>query len=337
MLDEIYLRLLLEVVSQEPKRDRLLTWESMKEEGRTDRKPNEQFAQVVKSVYAQDINSTLGLRFGQCLLPSQLCDYSRIFITSKNLKEGFEVGQKYFYLLGTCYYPLVMVNDGLVSISLMFPFKKKVSSLQRRFCCETAFSYLVNAIRATVDRDFVPDSVFFDFARPDYVDGYQQMFGEQLNFSAPLNVFQFDAALLEPTLKSHNETLHQMYLSKYLDGMQFMPSNPIDFEYKAISYLLLNHPNSFNSESLASMLNISVRGLQKKLSKSNQSFSGIANLCRKELAKIYLLQDKQCILYAAEQLGFKSVSGFRRFFKTEFNASPIDYIAEKQMERVELD
>jgi len=82
---------------------------------------------------------------------------------------------------------------------------------------------------------------------------------------------------------------------------------------------------------LASRLNISVRGLQKRLSKTGQSFSGISNQCRRELAKTYLIQQQQSVDYTAEQLGFQTNSGFRRFFKTEFNTSPSDFI-EKSLE-----
>jgi AraC-like DNA-binding protein len=74
------------------------------------------------------------------------------------------------------------------------------------------------------------------------------------------------------------------------------------------------------------MLNISVRGLQKKLNKHERSFSHIANLARRELAKIYLIQKQQSIDFTAEQLGFQTSSGFRRFFKTEFEMSPAEFL-----------
>ncbi len=93
-----------------------------------------------------------------------------------------------------------------------------------------------------------------------------------------------------------------------------------NFEYRAICNIMRHHP-------LADKLNISVRGLQKRLNKHGGSYSHLAHLARRELAKVYLYEDDHNLDYTAEKLGFQSSSGFRKFFKSEFSQTPAEYMS----------
>jgi len=262
---------------------------------------------------------------GAFLLPSRLCDFSRVLVTSENLLSALKLMQQLNYLQGTCYHPFVAFQGGKVSLALTFPYKENPGPEQRRFCAETAFAYLVNGIRESIAPHFKPSRVCFDFARPNYHAQYSALFGGDIHFDKTLNLLEFDDHYLYKKYTSHNPTLHQMYLNKFLDQARHSERH-ISFEYKAIACLLQHHPDALNSKKLATKLNISVRGLQKRLSKSGQSFSSIANQCRRELAKVYLVQEQQSLDYTAEQLGFQTSSGFRRFFKTEFEETPAEFI-----------
>jgi len=82
--------------------------------------------------------------------------------------------------------------------------------------------------------------------------------------------------------------------------------------------LMQHHPQAFNSQSHAAQLDISVRALQKRLHKSGTSYSDLLTLARMELTKIYLYQYKGGVEHSAQQLGFKTVTGFKQFFKSAF-------------------
>ena len=95
---------------------------------------------------------------------------------------------------------------------------------------------------------------------------------------------------------------------------------------------MLHHPHSFNCDTISRILNISPRGLQKKLSKLGTSFSALSSLARIELAKVYLVQQEATLEQTAERLGFQTVSGFRRFFKAEFGITTAEFMQQKVVE-----
>jgi len=324
MLDDIYPRLLLEIIPEELKLSSLGIQRLILEHN-ANHDSNAVFGKLIKSIYKAQPNSDIGILYGQCLSPSNLCDFSRILVTAQNLRTAFEVVEKTYFAHGASYYPFISHRKGVTSVSITFPFKTQVHPCQRRFCAEATFSYLINAIKESVDPNFKPLKVFLDYEAPSYTSEYQKIFGENIHFNAPLCLLEFDEKYLYPSLSSYNPALHKMYLNKCLDKLR-QTDRLQNFEYKATCFLLQHHPESFNSKKLATKLNISVRGLQKKLNKQELSFSHIANLARRELAKIYLIQKQQSIDYTAEQLGFQTSSGFRRFFKTEFEVNPAEYL-----------
>jgi AraC-like DNA-binding protein len=324
MLDDIYPRLLLEIIPQELKRSSLDIQRTIADHN-AGKHTKSVYGQLIKSVYMTQPESNIGIEFGKFLIPSNLCDFSRILITAQNLKSAIDVVDQFFFIHGASYYPLIHIKRGVASIALTFPYKNNIHECQRRFCSEASFSYLINAIRETSTPNFKPKKVMFDYPEPAYVKDYHPLFGENLLFNQPLNLIEFEEQCIYKTLSSSNPTLHQMYLNKCLDEMRSIEKQST-FEHKAVSFLMHNHPESFNSQKLATKLNISVRGLQKKLNKHDSSFSNIANTARRELAKAYLIQEQQNIDYTAEQLGFQTSSGFRRFFKTEFELNPAEYL-----------
>ena len=325
MLEDIYPRLLSEVL---PSEINLSTFDirRMLEAHQSGEDFNRSYGQFVKSIYLNNPESNVGLHLGKYLLPSKLCDFSRVLVTARTGREVLSLVERMYYIQGACYHPFVSYRNGRVRISLVYPYRSNPPEAQRRFCAETAFSYLINGIRETIAPDFKANFIHFDFPEPGYIEEYAGIFGDPLQFNQSLSMIEFEDHYLNIPLTTHNPTLHHMYLNKYMDFARDC-ERYASFEYKAISYLMLHHPEALNSQNLASRLNISVRGLQKRLSKSGKSFSCIANRCRKELAKVYLVQEQQSIDFTAEQLGFQTSSGFRRFFKAEFDTTPAEYLA----------
>ncbi len=77
-------------------------------------------------------------------------------------------------------------------------------------------------------------------------------------------------------------------------------------------------PASFNGQYLADALNISPRGLQKRLSAEGCSYSLMCQVVRKELVKVCLYQRHYELEVITACLGFQSQASFRKFFRTHF-------------------
>lgn len=327
MLDEIYLRLLVELL---PANLKLNSWETSRllEQSRLEEDAGRIYAELIQQLYHLDPDSNIGLRFGQHLHPGTLCDFSRALMTSPDFRTVVELISRYHYVHSASYFPSIHIDDATLSIALSYPFKPEVSVSQRRFCAEGVFSYIVNALRETIATDIQPVRLCFDFEQPRYAQEYARHFACELDFAHPLAMLVLDKKLLNRGLSTSNPTLHSLYLSKCIDQWRRGPKHR-DVCYRAMIALMQKHPESFSSPALAQELNISVRGLQKRLNKYDQSFSHLSARARRELAKIYLFQQGASIDATAEQLGFQTSSGFRRFFKSEFGQTPAEFLGRR--------
>jgi len=247
-------------------------------------------------------------------------------MTAQNIDSVFEAVEDVHHTHKASYFPFMRRRRNIYSLALTFPFKSQVSTWQRRFCVEAIYSFLVNSMEALVVDKFTPVRICFDFPEPNYTTQYSEVFGCKVQFDAPLNLIEFDERYLSLSLSTKNPLLNQLYKDKCIDEWQNNERSYENFEHTVITRMMKHHPEAFDCGTLANAMNLSVRGLQKKFTKNQTSFSQLANRARKELTKIYLIQEQQSIDWTAEKLGFKSRSGFSRFFKVEFDITPTEFL-----------
>ncbi|MFT6029041.1 MAG: AraC-like DNA-binding protein [Oleiphilaceae bacterium] len=322
MLDEIYLRLLAQLIPSSVKLN-MLDIKRLISQFNEGSQAKAAYAELIKSIYEDNPDSNIGLLFGQHLHPSTLCDLSRALMTTDNVQQIIKLIELYHFTHGVSYFPTIHIDKGKFSIALTYPYKTLTNDYQRRFCAESVFSYIVNSLRETVAAHIQPIAIHFDFAQPSYANDYK-CWQSPVHFNQPLAMISFDDTFLFQNLLTQNHVLHPIYLNKSIDNWR-KSERLNDLEYRSICLMMQHHPHAFTSEHLAKTLNISVRGLQKRLSKKGESFSHLSNLARRELSKVYLFQKKHDIEFTSEQLGFQTSSGFRRFFKQEFEQTPVEY------------
>jgi len=325
MLDEIYPRLFLEIIP-EALQIKNSDYQNLINGQKNDQSFSSRYGVLISKVYEYDPNSNIGLQFGKYLWPQTLCDYSRIIVSSSDVRSAFGLINKVHHIHGASYYPFTSIKNGVFSLALCFPFKDVVSANQRRFCIEAVLSYMANALKATTNREFRPLRVCFDFPEPSYLKEYQSLFGGNITFDSPINMIEFDDSYLSTPLSTSSSTLYSMYLKKSSGEWRKKARQEDDFERMVVSCMLNHYPNSFDCSELARRMNLSVRGLQKKLTKHGVTFSQLVNRVRRELTKKYLFQEQLSIDKTADVLGFQSRSGFTRFFKAEFNSTPLEFL-----------
>ena len=323
MFDEIYLRLLANVMPHEirPNKldfDRLLT------QFHAGTLAPSAYGLLIHQSYQHNPDSSIGLRFGQHLHPATLCDLSRALLTSANTSELLRLISEYHFTHGASYYPSINKTETHWSLALTYPFEETVPRNKRRFCAEAAFSYFINSFKELLHKPVKPRAVYLDFPKPVYADEYAA-WQCPVYFDHPLAMISFDSDFLNEPFHTSSPILHQIYINKCIDSWR--KSKRIqNLEHRAVCLMMQQHPDNFQSDSLAEKLNISVRGLQKRLNKHGESYSQLSHYSRRELSKIYLFQKKETLDATAEKLGFHSASGFRRFFKQEFHQTPVDYL-----------
>lgn len=76
------------------------------------------------------------------------------------------------------------------------------------------------------------------------------------------------------------------------------------------------------AEQVASIMGISLRGLQRSLEQEGQTFAALQNNVRRQLALQSLANSSQPITTIAEQVGYSTLSSFTRWFAGEFGMAP---------------
>jgi AraC-like DNA-binding protein len=323
MFDEIYVRLLADVMPESIKPntldfDRLLT------QFHAGTLPTSVYGLLIHQAYSHNPESDIGLRFGQHLHPATLCDLSRALLTSSNTRQLLKLIAKYHFTHGASYFPSIHIADDCWSIALTYPFENKAHRNKRRFCAEAAFYYFMNSFNELLSQPMKPKAVYLDFPKPVYADEYSA-WGCPVYFDHTIAMISFQSDFLEQPFHTSSPILHKIYINKCIDRWRKSASTQ-HVEHRAVCLMMQDHPDNFHSEALASKLNISVRGLQKRFNKQGESFSKLTHYARRELSKIYLFQKQETLDATAEKLGFQSASGFRRFFKQEFKQTPVEYL-----------
>ncbi|KZZ65505.1 hypothetical protein A3765_05780 [Oleiphilus sp. HI0130] len=319
MLDEIYLRLLLELAPEELKLSPLDAERVILGYGQTLESKNA-FGNLIRDIYGADPSSDIGLHYGRLLQPHALCDFSRVLMTASSFKRSLQIINELHYMQGAAYHLTFHESKDRLSIALSYPYKREISQEQRRFCCESIFTYLLNLARSEVSPCITPTRLWLDYEKPVYADEYRDLYGCEPGYDAQLALLEFSTEFSDQALVSGNHTLHNTYMKKCQDSAR-LAERYWSFDYRTTTHLMRNIPAAFNSEHLSQELSISPRGLQKKLNILNTSFSALCTQARAELVKVFLVQQGKSIEATAELMGFQTTSGFRRFFKTEFGMS----------------
>ena len=277
---------------------------------------------IIGAVYKVNPTSSLGLKFGLELTASKLCDLSRLMVTAKDVSNCLQLIPQVAHIQKAPFYPFVTQQEGIVSISVTFPYDKTLSQQHRRFYVESLFVYIKHFCQDFFEQPYTPSSISLDYDAPPYAQEYHQAFDCHVSFNCPLSVMRFKVNNPHNPLITSHTLLHNIYLKRAMETAQ--KDNGVEHtKFQITNTLMQHHPQSLNSQSHADQFDISVRALQKRLHKTGTSYSDLLALARMELTKIYLYQHKVDTEQSAQQLGFKTVAGFKQFFKATFSM-PLD-------------
>ncbi len=283
------------------------------------------FSDLIQHAYQLDEKTDLGLQFGKQLMPVSACEFSRMLTSVATVRDFFTTLVAQYHRLGLKPYPIWFEDGAYACIALTYPYQRmsmragfsrsKRRSLNR-FCSESFYAYCVNVLRSLVDESIHPDYMAFDYPAPDYRQQYVNFFRCPVEFNAGLSLIRFPRSVLARPLTSANPYLHQAYMDRFSEQWHDARREQ-RCDYRAVTLMMLNAPHCFQIGQLAERMNISVRGLQKRLKNENSSFSELTQQVRRELLKICLVKSDQSLEDSAYLLGFQTLASFKRFFREQ--------------------
>ena len=160
---------------------------------------------------------------------------------------------------------------------------------------------------------------------PDFYDDYRVMFSDNLRFDRPRTRMIFSADCLDLPIKRSPEELKRFLahapaniLVKYRDPDSL--ANRIKHDLRQMP------PDTWpETDGLATSLCISASTLRRRLADEGQTYQGLKDSVRKELAIVWLAEADISFVEIAARLGFSDVSSFYKAFRKWSGSNPGHY------------
>ncbi len=201
-------------------------------------------------------------------------------------------------------------------------FTHEVTGQRQPMECAVALSFLQG--RRSIGEEFAVREVCFAHPAPARVSEQERLFQAPVRYAAPRNELVFDSALLERPQR-HAEPRLLGVLSRQLE--ELMSRLPETRSCSAlVQRLMLDElpDREPTVRSVARLLRVSPRSLQRRLSEEGTSFNGLLDELRRDLALRYLEDRRLSIGEVGFLLGFSEVSAFHRAFKRWTGTTPTE-------------
>ncbi|PIB42183.1 AraC family transcriptional regulator [Pseudomonas sp. 2822-15] len=160
---------------------------------------------------------------------------------------------------------------------------------------------------------------------PEFCDDYRVMFSDNLRFDRPRTRMIFSADCLDLPIKRSPEELKR-FLAHAPANILVKYRDPTSLANR-IKHDLRHMPaNTWpETEGLAANLCISASTLRRRLADEGQTYQGLKDSVRKELAIVWLAEADISFVEIAVRLGFADVSSFYKAFRKWSGSNPGHY------------
>jgi len=266
----------------------------------------------------------IGFEFGKLISPDRWGLITQIAFSSPNLESALNNHLKYQTLAGDIGFPVIQKSANEITFNWVPTYR----------CCRhtveeimTSWVALVNGL-STYPINLKQVS-FSHHLNDESVAQYQEYFSCCVEFNSSSNRILADSSILNSEFACYEPEIYNL-LKNHADKAlaNLIREFPLDAIARFISRNLITQ--NCNVESCAKNLNVSVRTLQRHLSKQNLNFSMLADSIRQNRS-IALVEDPSLDLtYVAHILGFSEQSSFSRAFKRWSGQTPRDFRATKK-------
>ena len=166
-----------------------------------------------------------------------------------------------------------------------------------------------------------------DLAQPEPIHGeeYRVLFGRETRFGRGRTVLRFDATALALAVVRRPADLRD-FLQAAPANFLVRYRNPDSLAARIRHSLRRREPADWpDFDTLAKQFNASASTLRRRLDEEGQSYQGIKDALRRDMAIELLGQGDASVLEVAQRIGFAEASAFHRAFRKWTGASPASY------------
>lgn len=276
---------------------------------------------VLKVLTGPDV----GIRFGSEVLVRDVGLVGYLMLHSRTLREALERLARFGRILDDAYPPSLVVDGDRAEYSWE-PYRRLLSGFERISDHELAAHLTV--IREIVGLELRPVRVRLPYTeKPSSLAAHRDFFRAPLEFGAGHSGLVFKAEHLDLPIRSADEELGR-YLESYAEEVleDLAPEGGLLERVERALWAEMKEGH-LDLESVASVLAMSPRTLQRRLRDTGTSFSALRDEFRRRMAT-RLLEDQELAVYeVAFLLGYSEPSTFHRAFRRWTDSSPRQYRA----------
>jgi AraC-like DNA-binding protein len=245
----------------------------------------------------------------------------RAALAQPSLADGLETGLGFLSLMLERMPAQLVRQQSLAEIVLLEP----APEANRAF---TYFTYwmIVHGVACWLAGRRIPIlAIELRCPQPDFCDDYQVMFSDNLRFDRPRTRMIFSADCLDLPIKRSPEELKR-FLAHAPANILVKYRDP-DSLATRIKHDLRQLPADTwpETEGLAASLCVSASTLRRRLAEEGQTYQGLKDSVRKELAIVWLAEPQLSFAEIAERLGFADTSSFYKAFRKWSGSNPGHY------------
>ena len=201
-----------------------------------------------------------------------------------------------------------------------------------RQAIEQLMAVTYKLIGAFVSGGWRPESAHFVHDAPPDLAVHRRVFDCPLRFGSDFNGFLCSSACLD-TPNPDAQPVMAEHARRYLDMLAPGPEDERIATRARRSLHLLLPEGRASLEQVGNNLGVHPRALQRLLEREGETYAGLLNTVRRELAVRYLASPGRSITSIAAMTGYATPSAFTRWFSAEFGVSPAAWRAARRQAR----
>ncbi|MDN7139910.1 AraC family transcriptional regulator [Pseudomonas sp. JQ170] len=206
--------------------------------------------------------------------------------------------------------------------------------IERRLFSYGTWLILVHGLLCWLGNRRIPlQALSFRTPRPIDDSDYRMRFCEHIEFGAPVTVARFDPCFLKLKVVQTHESL-ATFLRESPASLLVKYRNDASLSAQVRQRLRNHRPEDWPAlDEIANQLSMSSSTLQRRLQAEGESYQGLKDNLRRDMAINFLGQSDLTVCEVAAQAGFQETSAFHRAFKKWTGVSPGAYRRTSTSER----